>query len=318
MSKLLYLSLPLALAVGCTDTEDPPPVDPPDPPPRITCGAGTRQEGSECIVDNRRHFELRIKSKDVSADRLQLVPILALGTNADGSLVHEPAVLRIDRPNAGLFPQQVVELGEMGALTHYRPCSSTQAGCLGPARLSMALLSEPNTPVATLDVNLVEAPGGSSAAACETADSIMFFDGEDEIYTGTLAVTDAAWGVDGTPDRLKLRVEPNMTTGNQARRWELEFSTTELGIPMTPGVYDDARRPNPGNGGGNGMGNPHAGLDIRSINGHCTGNMSSGRFEVHSYEVADNVVTGALISFEQRCQGAARTLRGCIRVGAPQ
>jgi hypothetical protein len=316
MSKLLLVSLPLALAVGCTDEEEPPPFDPPDPQPQLSCGAGTRQVGLECIVDDQRRFELRIKSKDVSADRLQVVPILALGTNADGSLVHETAILSVERPGAGLFPKARIELGEMGALAHYRPCSSTQAGCLGPARLSMALLSDPFTPVATLDVNLVDVVGGSSAAACETADSVMFFDGEDEILTGTVAVTDAAWGVDGTPDRLKLRVEPN--TPGQSRRWDLEFSTVDLGVAMTPGVYENARRPNPGNGGGNGMGNAHAGLEIKNLEHHCPGNTLTGRFEVHSYEVVDDVVTGALISFEQRCQGAPRTLRGCVRIGAPQ
>ena len=29
----------------------------------------------------------------------------------------------------------------------------------------------------------------------------------------------------------------------------------------------------------------------------------------------DDVVTSALISFEQRCAGAARSLRGCVRIG---
>ena len=129
-------------------------------------------------------------------------------------------------------------------------------------------------------------------------------------------MVDAAWGVDGKRDRLKLRVEPNQTS--QGRRWDLEFSTEELGVAMTPGVYENARRPNPGNGGGNGMGNTHPGLEIKSLDRHCPGNTLSGRFEVHSYEVTDDVVSSALISFEQRCQGAARTLRGCVRIGAPQ
>src|SRR5688572_4771437 len=69
--------------------------------PRLACGAGTRQLGLECVVDNQRRFELRIKSRDISADRLHPVPILALGTHADGTLVNEPAILSIDRLGAG-------------------------------------------------------------------------------------------------------------------------------------------------------------------------------------------------------------------------
>lgn len=276
--------------------------------PRLACGAGTRQVGLECVVDDQRRFELRIKSRDISADRLHPVPILALGTHADGTLVQEPAILSIDRVAAGSFPRPRIELGEMGALTHYRPCSSTQPDCVGPVRFSMALASDPETVVATLDANLVDVVGGSSAGACETADNVMFFDGEDNVFAGTLSVVDAGWGVDGKDDRLKLRVEPNQPS--QGRWWDLEFSTERLEQAMTPGVYENARRP----GNGNGNGNMRPGLEVKGLDRRCNGELG-GSFEVHSYEVVDDVVTSALFSFEQRCAGAARSLRGCIRIG---
>ena len=321
MTKLVFLSLPL-LAIACTDETTPIECGPgtmlsldgercipDDDAPRLACGAGTRQVGLECVVDNQRRFELRIKSRDISADRLQPVPILALGTSSDGTLVNEPAILSIDRAGAGAFPRPRIELGEMGALTHYRPCSSTQPGCVGPVRFSMALVSDPETTVATLDANLVDVVGGSSAAACGTPDNVMFFDGEDQVFAGTLAVVDAGWGVTSRPDYLRVRVEPDQLS--QGRWWDLEFSTERLGVPMTPGLYENARRPP--NGNGNGPMRP--GLEVRGQDRRCNGDLG-GSFEVHSYEVVDDVVTSALISFEQRCAGAARSLRGCVRIGA--
>lgn len=315
-SSLVGLALALA---GCTDETTPIECGPgttlnldgttcvpENNAPRLACGAGTRQVGLECVVDNQRRFELRMRTRDISADRLQPVSILALGTNADGSPVNEPAVLSIDRIGAGAFLRPRILLGEMGALTHYRPCSSTEPGCVGPIRFSMALASDPDTVVATLDVNLVDLVGGSSAGACLTADNVMFFDGEDDVFSGTLAVVDAGWGVDGKNDRLKLRVEPNQMS--QGRWWELEFSTERLEQAMTPGVYENARRP------GNGNGNMRPGLEVKGLDRRCNGELG-GSFEVHSYEVVDDVVTSALISFEQRCAGAARSLRGCIRIG---
>ncbi len=328
MTKLAVLVGVPFLAIGCTD-EAATPVEcgpgtmltvdgscvPDDDAPRLSCGAGTRQEGLECVVDDQRRFELRIRSRDISADRLRPVPILALGTNADGTLVSEPAILSIDRPGAGAFPRPRIQLGEMGALTHYRPCSGTEAGCVGPVRFSMALLSDPGTPVATLDANLVDLPAGSNAAACGTADNVMFFDGEDQIYAGTLAVFDAGWGVDGKLDSVKIRVEPDQLS--QGRWWDLEFTTGDSEQPLAPGVYEDARRPTPGNGNGNGNGNRRPGLEVRGLDRRCPGNLS-GRFEVHAYEMVDDRVTSALVSFEQRCAGAARDLRGCVRVAAPE
>jgi hypothetical protein len=330
MTKLVLLSVPL-LAIACTD-ESAPPVECGEgtmlsldgttciadaDAPRLTCGAGTRQVGLECILDNHRRFELRVKSRDISADRLHPISVLALGTNTDGTLVNEEAILSIDRPGAGVFSRSRIRLGEMGALTHYKPCSSTELGCLGPVRFSMALASDPRTIVATLDANLVGVPAGSNASACETPSNVMFFDGTDQVYSGTLSVVDAGWGVNGRPDRLRLRVEPNNAV--QGRWWDLEFSTEALGTAMTPGVYENARRPNPGNGGGNGNGNGNMrpGLEIRGQDARCNGDLG-GRFEVHSYEVVDDVVTSALISFEQRCAGAARSLRGCVRVGTEE
>ncbi len=276
-------------------------------PPRLVCGTGTRELDGACVVDDRRRFELRTRSKDISADRLSQVPILALGTNADGTLVNEPAILSIDRPGAGAFPLPRIELGAMGALAHYRPCSSTQAGCLGPVRFSLALLSDPGTAVATLDANLVAEASGSAAAACMSADeNVMFFDGDDEIYAGTLAVVDAGWGVNARRDRLNLRVEPNVPT--QGRFWRFEFSTVALGTDLVPGVYEGARRPQ---GGGNGPMRP--GLDINGPQGQCV--EVNGSFEVHTFEMVDDELSRALISFEQRCAGAPRALRGCIRLG---
>jgi hypothetical protein len=131
----------------------------------------------------------------------------------------------------------------------------------------------------------------------------MFLDGEDEIYAGTLAVTDAGWGVTGRDNRVRLRVEPNQP--GQGRFWRLEFSTERLGTPLVPGVYEGARRH-----GGNGQ-NPRPEMDIDTENRACAD--LQGRFEVHDYEADDDGPLRALISFEQRCTGAARVLRGCVR-----
>lgn len=276
---------------------------PADDSPRFTCGAGTRADGRECVPEDRSHFELRVLSPLISANALQPVPVVAHGTYADGTPVLEPAILSIDRPGAGNFLRTNVELDALGAVAHYRPCSVTRPGCTGPVRFSLALAAAPGTPVATLDAELVESPVGSSAAACLAADELMFLDGEDSVFTGTLSAADARWGVTGTASRLQLRVEPSGSN----RSWQLEFNTLALGTPLEPGVYEHVRRP-----GTVPPSMPRAAMDVRSSTSGC--GQVDGSFEVHAYEVVGDVVEHALISFEQRCTGAPRTLRGCVRV----
>lgn len=276
----------------------------PDPVPGLTCGAGTREDRGTCVPDPAGpRFELRMLDREISADRLQPVPVRVAGTYPDGSPVLGEALLSIDRPGAGAFPDPRIELDGLGGVAMYRPCSASQAGCTGPVRFAVAMLDDPQTTVATYDAELVARPDGSSASACLAAPSLMFLDGEDDIYAGMLTVTDAGWGVTGRADRARFRVEPNLP--GQGRFWRLEFSTENLGTALAPGVYEGARR----NGGGPQMMRP--GMDVASADRAC-GDLE-GRFEVHTYESDDDGVVRALISFEQRCTGAARTLRGCVR-----
>jgi hypothetical protein len=274
----------------------------PAPSPGLICGAGTVERGGECVPDPERRFEIRLLDREISADRLQPVPVRVYGTNADGSPVIGEAILSIDRPGAGAFPKPRFELDGLGGVAHYRPCSSTEADCTGPVRFSVAMVDDPERVVATYDAELVALPIGSSAAACLAAPQLMFLDGEDQVYAGMLTVTDAGWGVTGADDRVRMRVEPNVET--QGRFWRLEFSTERLGTPLLPGVYEGARR----NGGG-----PQGMRPIMDINGAFSCPDLEGRFEVHDYEADDDGPRRALISFEQRCTGAARVLRGCVR-----
>lgn len=280
-----------------------------DTDPELVCGVGTHEQDGECVPDTSTRFELRMRDREISADRLQLVPVVALGTHADGTPVTEAAILSIDRPGAGAFPRDRIELDALGGVAHYRPCSSTQAGCLGPVRFSLALAAAPRTPVATFDAELVERTSGSAAASClvGAATSNVFFDGEDAIYAGTLAITDAGWGARGGADNVRFRVEPNLAA--QGRFWRLEFSTEGLGTELVPGVYEHAQRLQ-----GNVAGSGRPAMDINGIAGTERQCQSlEGKFEVHDYEADDAGVERALISFEQRCTGAARVLRGCVR-----
>src|SRR5690348_17252802 len=82
--------------------------------PSLACGAGTVQSGGECVPEGSRHFEIRLLDREISADRLQAIPVRVAGTNADGSPVVGEAIISIDRPGAGSFPNPRFELDGLG------------------------------------------------------------------------------------------------------------------------------------------------------------------------------------------------------------
>lgn len=275
----------------------------PDASP-LTCGPGTHVEGSVCAPDvplPPSQFQIRIVTNQIPADGFSKIPVLAIGTAADGSPALVQVVLNMSRAGAGSFQPPAPTLGPLGATSYFVPCNAATPGCVGPLTLTLALASAPSTPVATVDVVLVAPTGVGSPAPCQVGGNVMFFDGNDFIYNGVLTVTNGSWSVTGNADHLALDITP--AGAGQGLWWNLDFDASDLPIDLTPGVYNMAERypfQSP----------DHPGLSISGDGRGC--NTLTGRFQVHAYDRSATAVTRALVTFEQHCEGGALVLRGCV------
>jgi hypothetical protein len=275
--------------------------------PDVICGPGTHADGNTCVPIDHATYELRVFSSAFEADGHTKVPVLLVGTLADGSPATDAVVLTTDRASAGSFVDAHPTLGALGTLALFSPCNATAAGCAGALRISLALASDPGTEVAHLDVALVAPTAVASPAPCLVADQAMFFDGNDFIFNGTMLVTAGVFtNIFQTNSRtLTLRVTPS--DPSQGSQWFLDFETTQLGTDMVPGVYENAMRwPFETEG--------HPGLSIDGNGRGC--NIVTGRFQVHFFELQpdNHTIKRALLTFEQHCEGGPLLLSGCIHV----
>jgi hypothetical protein len=274
----------------------------------LECGEGTREEDGECVVDAEPapRYELRASVTQVGADGLSLIPIVVIGANADGTPATDEVVLSIDRAGAGEFLFAEATLTGSGALSLFRPCDAAgRDDCLGPIEVRVALADDPGEPVASLDLELVEQTGVYTAAPCLAGGNAMFFDGNGYIRTGLLSVTLGAWGAESPLDDA---VEIYLLASGQENgpRWLFEFRTTQLGRPLTTGVYEMAERAPFETAG-------HPGMEVGGIARVC--NTLDGRFQVHELEREGNRVKSATISFEQHCEPdepGPNVLYGCV------
>ena len=273
----------------------------------LVCGPNTVPIDGQCVSLGQTGYELRVPITDVPADGHSRFPVLALGTRDDGSPATDAVVLDVDRPAVGTFQPAAFTLGQLGTEVAFTPCNAfASPSCAGPVTITMALASAPETPVASVTVNLVEPVGVGSIAMCLAAPNVMYFDGNDYIYNGTLTVTEGVWSAQGDASSLFIGLTPSGQ--QQGLWWDLDFSSAQLGLPLEPGVYEMAeRRPfaSPG----------HPGLEVTGDGRGC--NTIAGRFQVHEYTRSGNQVTGAMVSFEQHCEGGAPVLNGCVHYEAP-
>jgi hypothetical protein len=281
-------------------------------PSAAVCGAGTEIQGNECVAakgpdaapsSGNMTYQI-LSSKDLDADGHTKHVVLVVGANPDGTAVHGDVVLTTSRPGAGDFVPAAVTLGDLGGSSSFVPCNALTPGCLGPLTLSVALASNPTTPVAHVDVQLVAPPGVGSPTHCLTGGNVLYLEGNDYIYTGTLTVTAAGWDGTGAPDRVRVTATP--TDPQQGSSWELRFETKQLGIAMTPSVYEDVQNTPYAQPG-------HPGMSVFGAGHAC--NTVTGSFQVHDYTYAPatNAVQSVTVSFEQHCEGSTTTmLVGCV------
>jgi len=293
----------------------------PDDAPGVTCGSGTHASDGSCVadvdcgpgthVDNGAcvpdvppppgGYQIRVVSDTIAADGHSKIPVFAIGTNPDGTPATDQVVFNTDRPGAGTFTPAAPTLGPVGTTSYYVPCNATTPGCTGAVTLTLALASAPTVPVAEVMVTLVAPTGVYTAAPCLTGGNVMFFDGNDYIYSGTMTVNQGTFSASGSDNHLEVDVTP--AGQNQGSWWYLEFDSSQLSVPLDVGVYDMAERypfESP----------DHPGLSIYGDGRGC--NTLTGSFEVHENVRDASGTVSATVSFEQHCEGGASVLNGCI------
>jgi len=273
----------------------------------LTCGPGTREQNGQCVPTGVR-YEIRSPVSSIGADGFSKVPLLLLGTLADGSYARDPVVVTLSRPGSGSLSLSFVTLSSFGQTIYFTPCSSITAGCLGPTEVRMALVAAPGVPVATRTLELVAPTGVYSPAACMVGGSVLFFDGNDYIYNGTLTVRVGTFTptLNAASDILQIHIAPGAQT--QGLWWDTEFATRRLMQPLTTQVYRDAERypfESPG----------RPGITISGDGRGC--NRILGHFQLHTLETSGTTVRRVLATFEQHCEAGTSVLRGCIAYEAP-
>ena len=122
----------------------------------------------------------------------------------------------------------------------------------------------------------------------------------------SLVAASATLPIGGTPSYLSFTLDRNWGGDTYSR---LEFSSWELGTPLTAGVYLDAQRAafaSPG----------HPGLDVSFQ--HRGSNTLTGQFTVISIAYApDGSLANFTATFEQHSEGAAPALHGMLVYSAP-
>jgi len=303
------------LALGCEDTASslqcgagtvlggdeclPEPV--PDAPP-LDCPTGSHVEGGSCVVDRMR-YEIRIAETSIGANGHTKRKVLALGTLADGSPSLEPVIVSVDRATAGAISTSTLTLGPRGAETYFTPCHHMTAGCLGTAKVQLALASAPMTVIADVDIDLAVPTIVSTLAPCSNGDNGMYLDGNGAIRDSVLHVTEATWMRETYPDppnEVTIRVGP--ADPLQGSGWLLAFDTIQLGMPLGVRTYTNAERYHFATAG-------HPGMSISGNSSAC--NTVSGSYQVHAFDA-----TTVTISFEMHCDAnPANLLEGCVHVG---
>ncbi len=268
----------------------------------VVCGPGTHADGNRCVQDAATIFELRMATTSVPADGYSKIPVLALGRNADGTPSTADVVLWVSRPGSGTFSPALFRLGAMGTTSYFVPCSHANAGCTGTTEIRLSLASDPATPVATIAVDIVAPAGVGSPAPCLAGGDVLFFDGSGWVFTGTQTVTVGTFTPYAATDDVSLWIVPS--DPKQGLWWDVEFSSRQLGLPLTTQVYDGAERAafaSPG----------HPGIDIGGDGRGC--NTIAGRFQIHELAWMGASLASFTASFEQFCEESpANVLRGCV------
>ena len=290
---VVRVSWTLVFVAGCGGGSGGPSVD----ADALPCGAGTHEEGGSCVLDPAAGYDIRT-SPMIRADGFTRVDVTVVGTEADGSPSDERIVFRRDRTSAGTFVSPTAFLGDRGAATTFLPCNFNTPGCVGPARLSIALASAPTVPVAHVDVMLVAPDPVGSIAPCMIGGNVLHYEAQDFGFTGVRTIsTNGVFDVFGAPWRGRVQV----TEGNDA--FSFEVNTQTLDIPLFASVFENGRPV--------GRAGPYE--PVLDSGFYPAG--AIGKFQVHAftYDPAIGDVTQITASFVQQLEtDPTRKITGCV------
>jgi hypothetical protein len=273
----------------------------------LECGTGTHEVGRACVPDasGGEHFELRLPNADIPADGITKVPVLALGSAADGTPIIDQVLIYPSRVDAGIVNPSTLALEAFGARSSFVACNgATDPNCLGPFELRMVRTSDTAHVLAKVAANLVAPEGIGSALPCQTGGNVWYMDGEsgDYIHPGEISIVDGAFSASLSSNGTNLHV--SLTPGNQNEGlwWDFYMDSSMLGVPLGVGVWNDAERwpfesaDTPG-------------LDVSGDGRGC--NMLTGAFQIISLSIASGTVQELTATFRQYCDGGA-ALNGCV------
>ena len=253
-------------------------------------------------------LEVRVGATVVPADGYSWIPMLVIGTNADGTPATDAITLSLSREEGGIIRPRAFTLDALGSHPFFIPCSYADAGCVGTVKIRGARTSAPDVILAeSQEITMVAPDGLGSPAACLVAANAFFFDGNDYIFQGTMTVTDGTFmDASSTDTHVAIQVLPLLTT--QGSNWEFEFSSAKLGQPLREQVYLGAQR------------YPFEatampGIDISGSGRGC--NMIAGDFQIQKLVWENAKLLELIAVFDQHCEAGVTSLRGCIHFTAP-
>lgn len=279
---------------------------------QVEAGSSTDGAADAADADARpsqlARLEVRVGATMVPADGYSWIPMLVIGTNADGTPATDAITLSLSREDGGILRPRAFTLDPLGSHPFFIPCSYADTGCVGTVKIRGALTSAPDVILAeSQEITMVAPDGLGSPAACLVAANAFFFDGNDYIFQGTMTVTDGTFmDASSTDTHVAIQVLPLLTS--QGSNWQFDFSSAKLGQPLREQVYQGAQR-YPFEA----MTKP--GIDISGSGRGC--NMIAGDFQIQKL-VWENAKLRELIAvFDQHCEAGVTSLRGCIHFTAP-
>jgi hypothetical protein len=264
----------------------------------VQCGSGTVEIDGTCLPA-ARHYELRIEETELGANGRTRRRILALGTEPDGTAVFERVIIGVDRASAGTLDDSFLTLGAHGATTLFTPCLASDPDCLGDANLLLALASAPQEILATTAITLIPATTVSTIAPCIDQARRFHVDHDRNMQEAE----EGAWFISHQfSNDVSLELTP--IADDNLGRATFEFNSIQLGVPLSPGIFENARRTSS-------QVPDHPEMQVLAGRG-C--NQIDGRFQIHTYtretQTSDFEL---LLSFEQFCDADPKPLEGCVR-----
>jgi hypothetical protein len=288
------------LVAGCTVSE---PTTATSVSALVTCGPGTSEVNGECVAPR---FTI-LANKRITADGSP-TDVFVFGRTDAGAPSTEELVLGANRTDAGTFAASSIVLDEAGTTTSFTPCTAATPGCTGPLTLTVALAIDPMTPVASIEVDLVEEAGIWTAEPCLGGGNALVLEGHGFFPGARRTIVDGSFTLAGGSQFGAATVTP--TAPIQGTQWSAEFSTVPVAMPLQPGIYRKA-------GPVYGSGKPGIAVTGSSVYAQCDF-APMGEFEVHEF-VYTTKVERMTVSFRQWCGYTEDDIpttwvQGCVHV----